>query len=173
MVPLRVNKTDMDRTHTMLRVVDELRRSGEIETKVLLVVWNALRSRSDDPCEHKGNKIPFTPTKVNLDIMDACNKRLVQIARDLPGLFVHDPTDENAFVDTSTAVMRDIADNVLRPSEELGMPFNEMLDQLLDSGKKTMKFQSGDVEYSAAEAVINSSSSAVQNLEEKFEKMLL
>jgi len=67
--------------------------------------------------------------------------------------------------------MRQLADNVQKPAEELGIPFVEMVDQLAASGKKQMKFQSGSVEYQAKEDVILSVDEAIRDLGNKFEAM--
>merc|ERR1712151_1257576 len=90
-----------------------------------------------------GVKLPFTPTKVSLDILDACNARLHDAAQQLPGLFVHDSSGEASFALQSTLVQRQLADNVLKPSEELGMPFVKMAEDIASSGKKQVKFKSG------------------------------
>jgi len=178
-VPLHLNKSDLDRTETMLGVLHELRKNGEIQTQVLFVVWNFVKSLKDEPCTHRGRlgelglELPFTPTKVCLDILDACNSRLFSISQELEGLFVHHKADEAAFVQTSTAVQRQLADNVLKPSEELGMPFVNMVSKLAESGKKSMKFKSGDVEYDAKDQVIQGVDSAMRELEHKFESMLI
>lgn len=170
-VPLHLNKADLDRTETMLGVMQELREANEISTQVLFIVWNFVKSNKDEPMEYKGNRLPFTPTKVNLDILDACNTRLLDIRKDLPGLFVHDQAPDADFVKDTTTILRQLADNVLKPSEELGKPFVKMVDELAASGKKTMKFQSGSTEYVAAEAVISNVDDSLRNIEAKFEAM--
>lgn len=172
-VPLHLNKGDLDRTETMLGVMQELRDSGEISTQVLFIVWNFVKSLKDEPMEHNGTALPFTPTKVNLDILDACNKRLLKIREDLPGLFVHDGASDADFVKDSATILRQLADNVLKPSEELGRPFVEMVDDLTASGRKTMKFQSGHTEYTAADSVISNVDNSLRNIEAKFEAMSL
>lgn len=172
-VPLHLNKADLDRTETMLGVMQELREKGEISTQVLFIVWNFVKSNKDEPMVHNGNSLPFTPTKVNLDILDACNTRICGIRKELPGLFVHEEASDADFVKATTTILRQLADNVLRPSEELGKPFVQMVDELAASGKKTMKFQSGSTEYTAAEAVIGSVDESLRNIEAKFEAMSL
>ena len=77
---------------------------------------------------------------------------------------MHDEASDPDFVKASTVVLRDLADNVLKPSEELGKPFVQMVDELADSGKKTMKFKSGETEYVAAEAVIAKTGYALREL---------
>jgi len=170
-VPLHLNKGDLDRTETMLGMLHDLRQRGLISTQVLFVVWNFVKSLKDEPFEYKGVQLPFTPTKVCQDILDACNKRLYRNSQELPNLFVHSEADELAFVQSSTSVLRQLADNVLKPSEELGMPFVEMVDQLHTSGKKTIKFKSGEVTYDTKDTVIGSVSDAIKDIEDKFEAM--
>jgi len=172
-VPLHLNKADLDRTETMLGVMDQLRTSGEISTQVLFIVWNFVKLLKDEPCEHKGKQLPFTPTKVSLDILDACNRRLASISRDLPGLFVHDEANEKDFIDASSVALKVLADNVLKPSEELGLPFVDMVDKLAASGKKTMKFKTGEVEYDAKETVIMGVDESMREIERKLEAMSL
>jgi len=172
-VPLHLNKADLDRTETMLGVMSELRAKGEISTQVLFIVWNFVKTLKDEPCVHNGNSLPFTPTKVNLDILDACNKRVCGIRSELPGLFVHDGASDVDFVKTTTTILRSLADNVLKPSEELGLPFVEIVDRLGASGKKSMKFTSGDVEYTASESVITNVDDSLRNIEAKFDAMSL
>jgi len=172
-VPLHLNKGDLDRTETMLGVMQELRERGEISTQVLFIVWNFVKSNKDEPMVHKGISLPFTPTKVNLDILDACNTRVSGIRKDLPGLFVHDGASDSDFVGASTVILRQLADNVLKPSEELGKPFVQIVDELAATGKKTMKFQSGATEYVAAEAVIANVDGSLREIEAKFEAMSL
>lgn len=172
-VPLHLNKGDLARTETMLGVMQSLREQNEISTQVLFVIWNFVKSNKDEPMEYKGTKLPFTPTKVNLDILDSCNSRLCKLRQDLPGLFVHDEASDADFVEAATTVLRQLADNVLRPSEELGKPFVKMVDELAASGRKTMKFQSGDTEYTAADSVIANVDDALRNIEAKFEAMSL
>lgn len=172
-VPLHLNKGDLDRTETMLGVMDHLRKEGEISTQVLFIVWNFVKSNKDEPMVYNGNSLPFTPTKVNLDILDACNTRILSIRKDLPGLFAHDEAPDADFIKASTVVLRSLADNVLKPSEELGKPFVQIVDDLAASGKKTMKFNSGGTEYSAAESVIVNVDNSLREIEAKFETMCL
>lgn len=172
-VPLHLNKADLDRTETMLGVMQELRDLGEISTQVLFIVWNFVKSNKDEPMVHNGTSLPFTPTKVNLDILDACNTRVCAIQKDLPGLFVHHEASDADFVKATTTILRQLADNVLKPSEELGRPFVHMVDELASSGKKTMKFKSGSTEYVAAESVIANVDDSLRNIEAKFEAMSL
>merc|ERR1711879_14794 len=114
---------------------------------------------------------PFTPTKVSLDILDTCNERLWTLSQQLEGLFVHHEAPQADFVQSSTLVQRQLADNVLKPSEELGIPFVRMVGQLEASGKKSMKFKSGGVEYDAKDSVINGVDEAMRALGSKFEAM--
>jgi len=178
-VPLHLNKSDLDRTETMLGYMHHLREQGEIQTQVLFIVWNCVKSLKDEPCSHRGElgdlglELPFTPTKVCLSILDDCNARLFAISQGLPGLFVHHEAGMPAFIQTSTLVQRQLADNVLKPSEELGMPFVTMVDQLEASGKKSMKFRSGSVEYDTKDTVIHGVSHAMRELEAKMEAMSL
>jgi cellulose biosynthesis protein BcsQ len=172
-VPLHLNKGDLDRTETMMGVMNELRRTGEISTQVLFIVWNFVKSNKDEPMVHNGTSLSFTPTKVNLDILDACNTRLLAIRKDLPGIFVHDEAPDADFIKASTVVLRSLADNVLKPSEELGKPFVQIVDDLAASGKKTMKFNSGGTEYSAADSVIANVDNSLREIEAKFEAMSL
>jgi len=95
-----------------------------------------IKSLKNDPFDHGGMSLPFTPTKVSLDILDSCNKRLRSLAKDPPELFVHE--DAYKFTENSMAILRQLADNVLKPSEELGMPFAEMVSQLQSSGKNRL-----------------------------------
>ena len=78
-------------------------------------MWNFNKSLENDACSHSGMTLSFTPTKVALDILDSCNKRLRSLANELPAVFVLGDADD--FVETSTVVLRQFADNVLRPSE--------------------------------------------------------
>jgi hypothetical protein len=176
-VPLHLNKADLDRTETMLWMLQELRDMGEIETQVLVVVWNLVKPLKDEPMVHQGRlcelQLPFTPTKVSLDILDACNARLYSISQKLPGLFKHGAEGESSFVKSSILMQRQMADNVLKPSEELGFPFVQMAEQLTSSAKKSMKFKSGDVEYEAKDSVIFGVNGSVENLWAKMEAMSL
>jgi len=43
-VPLHLNKSDLDRTETMLGLMHHLQEQGEIRTQVLFVVWNCVKS---------------------------------------------------------------------------------------------------------------------------------
>eukprot|EP00928_Gymnodinium_smaydae_P045185 TRINITY_DN30150_c0_g6_i1.p1 TRINITY_DN30150_c0_g6~~TRINITY_DN30150_c0_g6_i1.p1 ORF type:complete len:374 (-),score=56.87 TRINITY_DN30150_c0_g6_i1:306-1364(-) len=170
-VPLHLNKGDLDRTETMLGVLQDLRSRGEIQTQVLLVVWNFVKSLKDEECEYKGMNLPFTPTKVCMDILDSCNKRVFKNAQELEGLFVHAGSSEADFIKTSTVILKQLPDNVLKPSEELGLPFIEMMNRLTSSGKKTMKFSSGDVVYDAKGETIETALGNIKNLEDMFEAM--
>lgn len=175
-VPLHLSKSDLDRTETMLGMMHDLRQRGEIETQVLCVVWNFVKSLKDEPCLYRrlgdvGLELPFTPTKVCLDILDSCNARLYNIAKDLPRLFVNEAEGEPAFVLSSTLVLRQLADNVLKPSEELGMPFVHMVDALVDSKKKSMRFKSGNVEYEAKDSVIDGAAQCIVDLSVRFDAM--
>ncbi|CAE8596755.1 unnamed protein product [Polarella glacialis] len=172
-VPLHLNQADLDRTETMLGVLHDLRSRGEIQTQVLFIVWNFVKCLKDEECEYKGLMLPFTPTKVCMDILNSCNKRLFKNAQELEGLFVHSGASEEDFIQSSTAVLRQLADNVLKPSEELGLPFVEMTNRLTASGKKSMKFQSGEVSYDAKSDTIETVMSSIKILEDKFEAMSL
>lgn len=174
-VPLHLNKADHERIETMLGLMNEMRQNGEISTQVLLVVWNFVKSQKDEPLVHKGVTLPFTPAKVSLEILDACNRKLAAVARDpaFAGLFVRGSaeTPDEEFLGSSVFVMRQLADNVLKPAEELGLPFVEMVDQLAASGKKQMTFDSDGVKYQAKDEVINSVGDALSELSRKFESM--
>eukprot|EP00435_Cladocopium_sp_Y103_P017206 s2255_g4.t1 len=168
-VPLHLNKGDLDRTETMLGVMNEYRQRGVIQTQVLFIVWNFVKVQKDEPMDYRGMPIPFTPTKVCMDILESCNARLYRNAQELPGLFVHTPASQVDFIKCSTAVLRVLADNVLKPSEELGLPVAEMEARISESGKKTMKFQSGDIAYDAKGETISNVMDGLKQLEEKFE----
>lgn len=170
-VPLHLNKGDLDRTETMLGVMHDLRCRGEIQTQVLLVVWNFVKCLKDEPCAYHDMMLPFTPTKVCMDILDSCNKRLYKNAQELEGLFVHAGSSETDFIKNSTTTLRQLADNVLKPSEELGLPFVEMVNRLTASGKKSMKFQTGDVSYDTKGDTIETVFDSLKVLEDKFEAM--
>jgi len=170
-VPLHLNKGDLDRTETMLGIMHEMRERGEIQTQVLLIVWNFVRSLKDEGCEYRGMKLPFTPTKVNMDILDSCNRRVYKNAQELEGLFVHAGSDETDFIHSSTITLKQLPDNVLKPSEELGIPFVEMVNRVASSGKKTMKFASGSVEYDAKGETIDTVLDSIKTIEDKFEAM--
>lgn len=177
-VPLHLNRADLDRTETMLGLTHLLREEGEIETQVLCIVWNFVKSMKDEPCTYQSSlgdvELSFTPTKVSMDILSECNMRLCRIAKDLPGLFVHEAAaGEAEFVASSTTVLRQLADNVLKPSEELGLPFVEMMDRLESSGKKSMRFKSGQVEYDAKGDTIIAVDCSVRALSERFEAMVV
>ena len=86
----------------------------------------------------------------------------------MPGLFVHHEADDEALVQLSTLVLRQLADNVLKPSEELGQPFVEMARSLEASGKKTIRFKSGDVEYESKASVVAGANEALAEIEARF-----
>jgi hypothetical protein len=148
-VPLHLQKGDLDRTETMFGIMQELRREGVCQTQVVMVVWNFVKLLKAEKCNHKGIEYPFTPTTVSLDVIDVCNKRLYDMSQSLDGLFVHGGASESDFKKLATAVLKTLPDNVLKPSEELGRPFAEISDELKRSGKKTIKFQSGSVSYAS------------------------
>lgn len=174
-VPLHLSKADHERIETMLGLMNEMRQSGEINTQVLMVIWNMVKSQKDEPCDHGGMTLPFTPAKISLEILDACNKKLAAVARDpnFAGLFVHGSpeTPDEEFLRSSVAVMRQLADNVLKPAEELGMPFVEMVDKLAASGKKQMTFEGDGIKYQAKDDVINTVGDAISEISRKFEAM--
>jgi len=92
----------------------------------------------------------------------------------MEGLFVHGNAGNQAdFAKSSTIALKSLADNVLKPSEELGKPFIQMVVDLESSGKKSMKFNSGDVEYTAAGDTIQGTHDAMAALEAKFEAMVI
>jgi len=178
-VPLHLNKGDLDRTETMLGVLADLRAQGEISTQVLMVVWNMVKSLNESACRHGGQELPFTPSKVSLDILDACNRRLLGSMRDpeLPNLFVRGGSDvaDAEFLATSTCVVRQLADNVQKPAEELGMPFVQMAAQIEAKGTKQLKFRSGPdgVEYDTKLEQIQNVEKSINDLVGKFESMSL
>jgi len=157
----------------MLGLMHHYRQQGEIDTQVMFIVWNFVKSNKDEPMEHNGIALPFTPTKVSLDILDACNKRLYQSAQELDGLFVHGKLPVEEFTKNSTTVLRQLADNVQKPSEELGMPFIHMMEALETSGKKQMNFKSRDVTYDAKDALIQGANTAINAIAEMFEAMVI
>merc|ERR1719409_588851 len=81
-VPLHLNKGDLDRTKAMMEMLKKYRASGETKAQVLTIVWNHVKSMKDEPLEHNGGVLPFTPTKVNLDILDSCNRRLYELSQE-------------------------------------------------------------------------------------------
>lgn len=176
-VPLHCSKSDLDRTETMFGMMNEMRKSGEISTQILMIIWNFVKSQKNDPCEHEGLSLPFTPAKVNLEIMSACNKRIAAIARDpeFAGLFLRGSaaTSELDFLRNSICAVRQFADNVQRPAEELGMPFVTMVDSLRSSGKKQIAFNCTGVKYQADGDTIEAADLALQELTTKFEAMAL
>jgi len=175
-VPLHLNKGDLDRTETMLGVMHELRKSGEIQTQVQLIVWNFVQMTSNAPCEYKGLKLLFTPTKVNMDILDSVNARLFKNAQELTGLFAYSATSEADFIKNSTCVLKHFPDTVLKPSEECGLPIAMMVDKLTDEkGKtrKTLTFTSGDVKYTTQDETIGGVLSGIEDLEKRLEALSL
>jgi len=177
LVPMHLNKADQARIETMFGLMNEMRKAGEINTQVLFIVWNMVKSQKDEPMNHGGVMLPMTPSKVSLDILDSCNRRVADLSRDpeFAGLFAHGGPDvpERDFLGNSVAVVRQFADNVLKPAEELGIPFVHMVDELQASGQKQMKFRSGPdgVDYSAQDAVIRGVDEAIRCLGDKFEAM--
>jgi len=167
-VPLRLSKSDLDRTETMLGVMNEFREKGQISTRVAFVVWNMVSPIKDAECQHKNMKLDFTPTKVNLDLLETCNERLFGFSNELPGLFVHHGSDENTFWNSSTVVMREIAENVQKPAEEFGVPVITMVDKLATSKKTSLKFQSPDsrVTYEANAKVIDNVEKSIATVEQ-------
>merc|ERR1712232_232666 len=114
-----------------------MRKNGDVNTQVQLIVWNMIKSQKDAPADVGGISLSFTPSSVSADILTACNARLVNLAKseDFTGLFAGggpDVSDEE-FLQSSVAGMRQLADNVLKPSEELGMPCVHMVTALVDS----------------------------------------
>lgn len=171
-VPLHLSKADLDRTETMLYMLNDFRVKGLVSTQVAFVVWNGVKSIKDEPCVHEGMPLSFTPTKVSLDILHACNERLVATAQDLPGLFVHDP-EVDTFLQSSMVMLRQFADNVLKPSEELGQPFVDMASCLKLSGRKVLKFETaGGVAYEAKSVVIEAANDAFFQVDAKLEIVL-
>lgn len=126
-VPLNLSKADLQRMKQMLRMMNELKESGEILAQVLFVVWNS-------SCLRTGMVLPFTPTKASLKILAACNSMLFQLSQEFPGLFVHGEEDEATFKASTTC----IADSIPKPSEELGLPFVEMCGLLAITGTSSV-----------------------------------
>jgi hypothetical protein len=172
-VPLHLNKGDLDRTETMLGIMQQYRKSGETKAQVAMIVWNFVNMLNGEPMDYKGVRIPFTPTKVNLDILDTCNRRLFGLSQSLEGLFVHGEASEEEFFRSSACLLKQLPDNVLKPSEETGEPFVEMMRRLDESGKKSLMFKTGEAEYTAQEKVIQGANAAMEELESKFEAMVL
>eukprot|EP00811_Abedinium_folium_P035964 NODE_8714_length_1474_cov_8.576095.p1 GENE.NODE_8714_length_1474_cov_8.576095~~NODE_8714_length_1474_cov_8.576095.p1 ORF type:complete len:408 (-),score=102.39 NODE_8714_length_1474_cov_8.576095:131-1354(-) len=163
-VPLHLNRTDKDRTHSMLSYMHDMRMKGEISTRVLFVVWNMVNSVKDEPCDYNGIVAPFQMTKVVQSIWNSCNSQLFQVAQDHPDLFISSAADEQDFARKSTVLMRLFADNVLKPSEELGKPFSSMIDEIERRGTATIAFTSGPVQYSTSATVLRGADEAVQML---------
>jgi len=165
-VPLHLSKSDLDRTETMLGMMARMREQGEIQTQVAAIVWNCVKVYRDEQWEHSGLSLPFRPAKVSLDILDACNTRLFDTVQELrgTGLFVHGDVDKDAFVRQSVLVVREIADNVLKPSEELGVSFASMREQL--AGKTKLPFVTEGVKYEASGNTIEAASFNIEDLDE-------
>eukprot|EP00932_Pfiesteria_piscicida_P001028 SRR837773.11002.p1 GENE.SRR837773.11002~~SRR837773.11002.p1 ORF type:complete len:374 (-),score=107.90 SRR837773.11002:56-1087(-) len=176
-VPLQCSKSDMDRTETMFGMMNDLRQRGEINTQILMVVWNMVKAQRNEPCEVSGLTLPFTPAKINAEIMSACNERLCACAWDpaMSGLFLGagPDTTEADFLSSSVTAVRQFADNAQRPAEELGMPFARMLDLLRESGKTKLTFDSTGVKYQVDAEVLGAADRALSVLTAKFEAMSL
>merc|ERR1711881_487475 len=99
-----------------------------------------------------------------MGILETCNDRLCSFSSELPGLFLHHGADEVSFRNSSTIVLRQLADNVLKPSEELGLPFVTMVENLAASGRKTMKFTSGNVTYDTKDEGIHNVAKSIQTI---------
>merc|ERR1712241_1567896 len=166
-----------DRTETMLGMLADLRQKGEIKTQVLMVVWNMVTSRKEEVegvAAERG--LSFTPPKICMDILDACNERLWASAKDsdMPGLFVHgSAVSKDEFVRASTYVFRQLADNVQKPAEELGMPFAEMVRKIDERGTTKIKLATCGVVYEAAAKTIHNVDEAMRGLERTFEAMTI
>merc|ERR1712242_79521 len=151
---------------------------GEIKTQVLMVVWNMVTSRKEEVegiAAQLG--LSFTPTKICMDILDACNERLWANSKDpdMAGLFVHggELAAKDDFVRASTFVFRQLANNVQKPAEELGMPFAEMVRQIDERGTTKMKLATGGVVYEADAKTIHNVDEAMRGLERTFEAMTI
>eukprot|EP00913_Durusdinium_trenchii_P030803 g28849.t1 len=155
-VPLHLNKGDLDRTETMLGVMHELRQRGEIQTQANCDMMNLLTIVA---CQYLSLLRRFAWTSWNPAMRG--------------WLFVHTPESQVDFIKCSTAVLRVLADNVLKPSEELGLPVAEMESRITESGKKNIKFQSGDIAYDTKGETISNVMDGLKQLEEKFEAMSL
>lgn len=174
-VLLHLNKADLDRTETMLGVLHHLREAGEIHTQVGLVVWNFMKAYKNEPTTYRGQELPFTSTEVSMDILDACNERLYGIAKDLPGLFVHDAEVLGSvdWSNVSTAALKSLPDTVMKPSEELGVPFVKIAQDLAASGKKRITHRTGNVEYSSANTEVDDVEKSLAVVEQKLDALSL
>jgi cellulose biosynthesis protein BcsQ len=171
-VPLHLNKGDLDRTETMLGVLNQMRQAGEVSTQVLLIVWNFVTPQNNSPMTYKSMQFPFTPTKVNLEILDSVNQRMCNIRDDpaLAGLFVHGQgTSNEDFIKTSTIILRHLADTVQKSAEEAGRPFLSMKEEL--GGKTALRIKCGSIEYSSGKDVIEGAVNGLQAVMDRFEAM--
>jgi len=156
-IPLHLNKGDLDRTETMLGVLNELRSSGEVDTKVLSVIWNFVEVRADKPSERNGFPLPFEMVKIDLEILDACNERLCGLRRSEQGLFVHEAKSDLDFLKNTVCMFRQLARNMLRQSEESGLPFCTMDRDLQAKGTQSIEYKPyGRIEKKSVEPVLTS-----------------
>jgi len=172
-VPLRLSKTDLDRADTMLGMMAQMRERGEIQTQVAVVVWNCVKAYRDEPCEHAGMILPFQPTKVTLDILAQCNARLFETKEQLKGsgLFLQGGADQQAFAQQSVVVVREFADNVLKPSEDLGVPVARMLEDI--GSRKSLPFESDGLKFEASRATVEAADGNIEALSGKLASMAL
>eukprot|EP00932_Pfiesteria_piscicida_P020562 SRR837773.7365.p2 GENE.SRR837773.7365~~SRR837773.7365.p2 ORF type:complete len:162 (-),score=65.17 SRR837773.7365:105-539(-) len=140
-----------------------------------MVVWNMVNVNKNEPSTCGDLQLPFTPAKINADIISACSKRVYAMAMDpeFAGLFLRagPGVTEADFFSTSITAVRQFADNAQRPAEELGLPFAQMIAKL--GGKKTMVFDSTGVKYQVDSGVLESADHALDVLTQKFEAMSL
>lgn len=172
-VPLHLSKSDLDRADTMLGMMAQMREQGEIQTQVVAVVWNCVKAYRDEPCEHAGMSLPFRPTKITLDILDKCNARLFETKQQLQssGLFLQGDVDLQAFTQQSVVVVREFADNVLKPSEDLGMPVARMRE---DMGSRTsLPFQSDGLKFDASRSTVEAVDGNIEALTGRLASMAL
>jgi len=172
-VPLHLSKSDLDRAETMLGMMAHMRSQGEIQTQVVAVVWNCVKAYRDEPCEHAGMRLPFRPTKVSLDILDKCNARLFDTKQKLQssGLFLHSDADQQAFAQQSVVVVREFADNVLKPSEDLGVPVARMLEDM--GSRSSLPFQSDGVKFEASRSTVEAVDGNIEALTGRLASMVL
>merc|ERR1719511_326054 len=68
---------------------------------------------------------------------------------------------------------RQLADNVQKPAEELGMPFAEMVRKIDERGTTKIKLATGGVVYEADAKTIHNVDEAMKGLERTFEAMTI
>jgi len=169
-IPLHLNKGDLDRTETMLGVLNELRSKGEVDTKVLSVIWNFVEVRADKASDRNGFPLPFEMVKIDLEILDACNERLCGLRTSQQGLFVHEAKSDLDFLKSTVCVFRQLARNMLRQSEESGLPFCTIARSLAAKGTQSIEYKPyGRIEKKSVEPV----ETALAELEARMSSMSL